>query len=83
MEIVDEQDANRALEPGKVVTAVGTGDLSRFVDSANGEVQTRVRYRADNPQEQFTSNTDQLYGRLNSRIDLIRPLYFLVVQFGR
>ena len=58
-EVVDEQDANRVPSPDLTVVISPPGDLARFVDQATGEIQARVRYRADIARAQFASNTDQ------------------------
>jgi hypothetical protein len=59
-EVVSTANASRAPNPDLTITAMGTGDLSRFV-GPNNQIQVRVRYRGSANRAQFTSNTDQLY----------------------
>lgn len=58
-EILDERNANRTPSPDLTVVVSPTGDLSRFVNQTTGEIQARVRYRADIARAGFASNTDQ------------------------
>ena len=59
-EVVSTENASRAPNPDLTITAMGTGDLSRFVGPGNA-IQVRVRFRGSTNRLQFTSNTDQLY----------------------
>ena len=58
-EVMDIRNSNRSPAPDLIVAVSATGDLSRFVDQATGEIQARVRYQADVNRLQFSSNTDQ------------------------
>lgn len=58
-ELVDTRNAGSSPAPDSVVSVVATGDLSRFVEAGTRCIEARVRYKSDNPRQNFTSNTDQ------------------------
>jgi hypothetical protein len=58
-ELVDSQPAARFVDSTTI--AVGTGDLSRFVEPGTLSIKTRIRYLSAVPRQNFASNTDQTF----------------------
>ena len=58
--LVGNSNAVRSPSPDSVVTVSATGDLSRFVQPGTQNMVARVRYKSDQPRQNFASNTDQV-----------------------
>ena len=65
-----DYDAGQFVEMGSqpasrfsdhVVTAIGTGDLSRFVEDGTGNIKSVIRYRSTSPRQNFTANVDHAF----------------------
>ena len=56
---VDSRNASRFTDSTSV--AVGTGDLSRFVEPGTGCVLTRVLYTSVTPRQSFSAAIDQVF----------------------
>jgi hypothetical protein len=56
---VNAQNASRFTD--STVVAIGTGDLSRFVEPGTGNVVTRVLYTSIAPRQAFSASLDQAF----------------------
>ncbi len=57
--LISTSNAARSPNPDTVVTASGTGDLSRFVEAGTMCIETRIHFQSDSPRQKFASNSDQ------------------------
>ena len=55
----DSRQASRFND--SVASAIGTGDLSRFVDNSTGEVRTRILYTSPVRRQAFSAAIDQVF----------------------